>query len=99
MQDNRFCMVAMLMKMPISERGKWVCSDAIFVVCTLRTILHGGDVDADFQKRKVGMQGRNFFPKMGGTIWRKMPMTKNIEFGWPFYINILSAARVAFIIS
>jgi len=63
--------------------------------------LHAGDVDenADFQIRKVGMQGRNFFPKMGGTIWRKMPMTKNIEFGWPFYINILSAARVAFIIS
>ena len=60
MQDNRFCMVAMLMKMPISERGKWVCSDAIFVVCTLRTILHGGDVDADFQKRKVGIQGRKF---------------------------------------
>ena len=65
--------------------------DPILSTQTCRTILHGGDVDenVDFQKRNVGMQGRNFSPKIGGgTIWRKMQMFKEEnDFGWPFYMK------------
>ena len=38
--------------------------------------------------------------KRGGRFGEKCRFSeKEFEFGWPFYINVLSAARVAFIIS